>query len=135
MKLFLFTDGASRNNPWKSGAGWIAYDENKKVIFIWKKYLWIKTNNQAEYSALLEWIKESVSKNPSEINIFLDSELIVKQLNKEYKVKNKDLKKLFEEVLWLLSGQNWSAKHVRRELNKDADRLANEAIDWENGKI
>lgn len=129
MKIFLFTDGWSRWNPWKSWGWWIAYNENKKVIFYWKKYLWTKTNNQAEYLALLYWIEKAIELDPSEINLFLDSELIVKQLNWEYKIKNKELKEIFEKIKMKLINKKWTAKHVRRELNKDADRLANEAMD------
>ena len=131
MKLFLFTDWASRSNPWESGGWFIAFDENKKIIFTWKKYFWIKTNNQSEYLALIEWIKRSLEVSDiSELNIFMDSELIVNQLNWSYKVKNKDLKPLFTQVVELLKKQKWTATHIERWLNKDADKLAHQAIDF-----
>ena len=129
MEIFLFTDWASRWNPWKSWAWYIAFDKEKKVLFSWKKYFWIKTNNQSEYWALIEWIKASLEFWASFINIFLDSELIVRQLEWRYKVKNPDLKILNGQVCELLKSIKWTVKHVERSLNKDADRLANEAVD------
>ena len=129
MEIFLFTDWACRGNPWESWWGWIAYTKDKQVLFTWKKYFWQKTNNQSEYLALIEWIIESLEHKPTQLNIFMDSELIVNQLNKKYKVRNKDLKELFIEVEKLLQNTKTSFKHVRRHLNKDADRLANESLD------
>ncbi len=129
MEIFLFTDWASRWNPGKSWGGFIAFNKNKKILFTWKKYFWIKTNNQSEYMALIEWIKASIKYWALKINIFLDSELITRQLEWRYKVKNKDLKSLYWNVIDSLWKTIWTVKHIRREFNKDADRLANEAVD------
>ena len=129
MEIYLFTDWASRWNPWESWWGFIGYNKEKEVLFTWSKYFWTRTNNQSEYLALVEWIKKALEFNPKVINIFMDSELIIKQLKWEYRVKNKDLKPFYIEVVDLLSGTKWTAKHVERKLNKDADMLANIAVD------
>ena len=129
MEIFLFTDWASRWNPWESWWGFIAFDKEKKVLFSGKKYFWIKTNNQSEYLALIEGVKKSLEFWVKKINIFLDSELITRQIEWRYKVKNQDLKVLFKDVMDMLLKVSFSVSHVRRELNKDADKLANQAID------
>ena len=129
MEIFLFTDWASRWNPWKSWGWYIAYNKDKEVVLSWSKYFWIKTNNQSEYMALIEGIKACFEHKPSKINLYLDSQLIVRQLNREYKVKNPDMKMLYSEVTTLLKWAKWTANHVARELNKDADSLANKWID------
>lgn len=134
MQIFLYTDGASRCNPWESWGWFIAYDSNKNLLFSWKKYFWIKTNNQSEYLALIAWIKnfiDFINKNPWDyfLNILMDSELIVKQINWEYRVKDPDLKLLFSEVIGLLKWIKFTIKHIERSLNKEADKLSNLAID------
>lgn len=129
MHIFLFTDWASRWNPWKSWWWFIAYNEDKKVLFTWKKYFWIRTNNQSEYLALIEWLKGSVKYWAKEISILMDSELIIRQINGRYRVKNEDLKPFFAEVKQILKNVKWTANHVARDLNKAADKLSNEAID------
>ena len=88
------------------------------------------TNNQAEYKALLLALKQAVALGVVELDCRLDSELVVKQLKGEYKVKHPDLKPLFEQAKSLISQiKNVSFKHIRRELNKQADQLANQAMD------
>ena len=129
-KLIIYTDGGSRGNPGPAGAGAIIYDENRKVIAEISEFLGITTNNQAEYRAILAGIKKAVSLQASEVEFYLDSELAVKQLNREYKVKNKDLAPLFLAVYNLtLSFTKISFTHIPRERNSEADRLANEAMD------
>ena len=129
-KLIIYTDGGSRGNPGPAGAGAIIYDENRKVIAEISEFLGITTNNQAEYRAILAGIKKAVALQASEVEFYLDSELAVKQLNREYKVKNKDLAPLFLAVYNLtLSFTKISFTHIPRERNSVADRLANEAMD------
>ena len=129
-KLIIYTDGGSRGNPGPAGAGAIIYDENRKVIAEISEFLGITTNNQAEYRAILAGIKKAVALQASEVEFYLDSELAVKQLNREYKVKNKDLAPLFLAVYNLtLSFTKISFTHIPRERNSEADRLANEAMD------
>ena len=129
-KLIIYTDGGSRGNPGPAGAGAIIYDENRKVIAEISEFLGITTNNQAEYRAILAGIKKAVALQASEVEFYLDSELAVKQLNREYKVKNKDLAPLFLAVYNLtLRFTKISFTHIPRERNSEADRLANEAMD------
>ncbi|MDD3711726.1 MAG: ribonuclease HI family protein [Patescibacteria group bacterium] len=130
-KIIMFTDGGARGNPGPAGIGVVLYNKKKEKIAEVSKYLGIATNNQAEYRALIEGLKKAKELGAKELEVFLDSELVVKQLNREYKVKNKDLAPLFLEVYNLsLSFSKIVFKHVYREENKEADRLANEAMDF-----
>lgn len=129
-KLIIYTDGGSRGNPGPAGAGAIIYDEHHKVIFEISEFLGTTTNNQAEYRAILAAIKKAAALKATEVEFYLDSELAVKQLNREYKVKNKDLAPLFLAIYNLtLSFKKISFTHIPRERNSEADRLANEAMD------
>lgn len=130
--VIIFTDGGARGNPGPAGAGAVIYQSEKKVAEL-KKYLGDKqTNNWAEYEALILALKEAKGRGLAgeQVEVRMDSELIVKQMKGEYKVKDKELKKQHAKVLTLLS--DFSAVrfiHVPREENKEADRLVNEAID------
>ncbi|MHB8904314.1 MAG: ribonuclease HI family protein [Patescibacteria group bacterium] len=129
-KLIIYTDGGSRGNPGPAGAGAIIYDEHHQVITEISEFLGTTTNNQAEYRAILAAIKKAVALKATEVEFYLDSELAVKQLNREYKVKNKDLAPLFLAIYNLtLSFKKISFTHIPRERNSEADRLANEAMD------
>jgi len=130
-KLIIYTDGGSRGNPGPAGAGAIIYNENQKVVAEISEYLGVTTNNQAEYRAILAAIKKAVALKATEVQFYMDSELAVKQLNREYKVKNKDLASLFLAIYNLtLSFKKISFTHIPRDRNQEADRLANEAMDW-----
>lgn len=132
-KIILFTDGGARGNPGPSGIGAVLYNDKKEKITEISKYLGIKTNNQAEYLALIEALKKAKDLEAKEIEVFMDSELVVKQLNREYKVKNKDLAPLFLEVYNLsLNFSKITFTHIYREDNKEADKLANLAMDKAN---
>ena len=89
-KLIIHTDGGARGNPGPAGIGAVIYDEEKNVVAEISRYIGETTNNQAEYRAVLAAIEKAKDFKPEEINFFLDSELVVKQLNREYKVKNKE---------------------------------------------
>lgn len=129
-KYIIFTDGGARGNPGPSGIGAVIYDEKKNVIAEISEYLGEGTNNQAEYKALIAALKRATTLEGQEIECYLDSELVVKQLNREYKVKNKDLAPLFLEIHNLsLNFTGISYTHIPRERNGEADRLANEAMD------
>ena len=131
-KIIIFTDGGARGNPGPAGIGAVLYDSDKKVIAEISKYIGETTNNQAEYQALISALKKAKDLGGQELDIFLDSELVVKQLNREYKVKNKELAPLFLEVYNLsLNFSKITFTHVYREKNKEADRLVNEALDKE----
>ena len=126
----IFTDGAARGNPGKGGAGAVCFSPDNESIFEKKEYLGdFVTNNVAEYRAVLLGLKTFFKDFDSPVEVKVDSELICKQLNREYKVKNPDLKKLYNEVLSLVDGKDVRFFHVRREENHIADSLANDAID------
>lgn len=129
-KYFLFTDGAARGNPGPAGAGAYICDAHGKAIAEIAEYLGETTNNVAEYKGLLAGLHKLVEMGAHEVEIRADSELLVKQLKGEYRVKHPNLKPLYTEALALLRKiPKYSIKHVYREQNKDADRLSNQAID------
>ena len=136
----MLSDGASRGNPGESGIGIVVTDENDNILKKWNEFIGIATNNQAEYKAILkslEIIQDIINGSKSEIDFiefYADSELIVKQLRNEYKIKNTELKLLHAEFLRKIRaiGIKYSINHIDRELNKTADKLANQAIDNKN---
>jgi len=126
----LYIDGASRNNPGQSGAG-VYVLKNGKPVYQEGFYLGIKTNNQAEYLALLLGIFscKKLMFPDDVLYIISDSLLLVKQMQGEYKVKRETLKPLHKMALVMLAGTNYSLCHVLREYNKQADKFANKGID------
>jgi len=137
MVINVFTDGGARGNPGISGYGLVILD-NKKTIHQQAKYIGIKTNNEAEYIGLIAaitWlIDHQLELNPDIINFHLDSQLIVRQIQRLYKVKAPNLKPLYQTVVKLLDQLNakYTFKDVRREFNSIADMLANQAMDQKN---
>lgn len=133
MKIIVNTDGASRGNPGLASIGILISDENGKEILKHKKYIGEHTNNFAEYSALVESVKllKELSVQFDEINFLCDSELVVKQIKGEYKIKNKDMINHSIEFWNLIKSLNikFSITNISREENKAADTLANEALD------
>jgi ribonuclease HI len=130
MKVTAYTDGASRGNPGNAGIGVIFMDEKGDVIKEISEYIGQATNNIAEYTALLTALEEAVEMNIKLIEIISDSELMVKQMNGEYQVKNEGIKPLYKRACELLEEfEKYSIRHVRREENKRADKLANLGID------
>lgn len=129
-KFILYTDGAARGNPGPAGAGAYICDESGKTIAEIAEYLGETTNNVAEYQGLLFGLKKLIELGAKNIEIRADSELMVKQLKGEYRVKHPNLIPLYKTAKDLLKQiPLFTIKHVRREFNKDADRLSNEAID------
>ena len=126
----IFSDGGARGNPGPAGVGAVIYSNSGEVLAEVSEYLGIATNNQAEYKALIFALRKAKEMGAKKIMCYLDSELVVKQLNREYKVKNKDLAPLFLEVHNLsINFKNISYHHIPREENKAADKLANIAMD------
>jgi ribonuclease HI len=126
----LFSDGACRGNPGVGGAGAVIMDAREKVVWEGKEYLGHCTNNIAEYRALILGLKGALSHGYKSLDVFLDSELLAKQINGSYRVKNEKLKVLMKEVRSLLTSFEFvEVKHVLRSRNSHADRLANLAID------
>ena len=130
----LYTDGASRGNPGQAGIGAVLYDGEGHVAATRKAYIGRKTNNEAEYYALITGLEEARNHPCEKLCIFLDSELLVRQITGVYRIKSPSLKPLFMRVKELLSTfPSYEISHVRREKNTVADGLANEAIDDEIG--
>ena len=138
-KIIIYTDGGSRGNPGPAGIGVIFCNEKGEVIKDYSEFLGNDmTNNEAEYGAVIFALKKfkaffgnKLAKS-SEIEIRSDSELLVKQLNSEYKVLNNNIQPLFLEV-WNLrfDFKKVKFKLIPREKNKESDRLANQALDLE----
>jgi len=129
-KIIIHSDGGARGNPGPAGIGAVLNSEAGLVLAEISKYLGETTNNQAEYQALIAGLEKAKELKAEELDCYLDSELVVKQLNREYKVKNAELAPLFLKVYNLsLSFKKIKFIHVRREFNKEADKLANEAMD------
>lgn len=129
-KLIFYIDGASQGNPGPSGIGVVVCDAGGSVIENISEYIGESTNNVAEYNALIAALEEGLVKKSNSIIINTDSELLVKQLNGEYKVKNDELKQLFSRVQRLLKGfKQVQVNHIDRSQNKGADKLATKAVD------
>lgn len=127
--LTVNIDGASRGNPGDAGIGIIAKEKNKVIIEL-SEYIGKATNNAAEYSALVRALEEILILGYKQAHIISDSELIVEQINGNYKVKDETLKILYYQAKALiLKFDSFSIKHVKREQNKEADLLANKGID------
>jgi phosphoribosylglycinamide formyltransferase-1 len=126
----IYTDGGSRGNPGPAAGAFIILDEKQNQLCAQAKFLPVATNNIAEYTALVEALEKAKSLDADNLKIFSDSELMVKQINGDYKVKNDNIRELFSKCLDLLEGfQSWQIKHIPREKNKFADKLVNRAID------
>lgn len=128
-KLIINTDGGSRNNPGPAGIGVVFSTENGEVLLKFGEYIGEATNNVAEYTALVKALEKSKEFDAKEIECRLDSELIVKQLNGEYKVKNAEMRNFYEKVQELIFFRPVKFVHVRREYNQLADEMVNQAVD------
>lgn len=123
-------DGASRGNPGEAGCGALILDDKGAVVNELSRYLGRTTNNVAEYEGLLMGLAALLQRGAKKIVVQSDSQLLVRQLNGEYRVKDEKLKVLFERAMRLLRQfEAYRIVHVRREMNKVADRLANRGID------
>lgn len=130
MIIKIKSDGGARGNPGKAGIGAVLYNQDDEVLTTISEYIGVATNNQAEYKAIIAGLKKAKELKASEVFAYLDSELIVKQVNGQYKVKNKDLAPLFLELYNLkISFEKSHFIHIPREQNKEADNLANKAMD------
>ncbi|MEC9493123.1 ribonuclease HI family protein [Flexistipes sp.] len=136
----VFSDGACKGNPGPAGIGFVIYDDDGEKVYECSTYIGEGTNNIAEYTAVLEAIKvikQRLSEDTANGNLtgknekvifHLDSELVVRQLNGIYKVKDPTLKKIFFKILEELKGMEYEVVHVPRDLNKVADRLSKRAL-------
>lgn len=129
-KVIIHTDGGARGNPGPAGIGAVLTDESALLVAEVSEYIGEATNNQAEYKAVIAALEKAKALGAVEVNLFADSELVVKQLKREYKVKHPELLPLYSKVYNLSLGfKKITYTHVRREFNKEADALVNKAID------
>ena len=128
-KAFLYIDGGARGNPGPAGVGVVIYDDKKKRVGEFSQFLGVATNNIAEYYALLHGLQEVINMGFEEVVVHTDSELLAKQVKGEFRVKNPDIKRLFVLALHMLKGfSKYSVSQIKRESNKEADKLVNQAI-------
>ena len=127
----IFTDGASRGNPGPASIGIVFYDSADNRVSDHKECLGDQTNNYAEYMAVIRALEIAVENQVEAVDFYCDSQLLIKQMNGEYKVKAPQIKELFLQAKKLTASFNQVGfHHVRREFNKEADALANEDLDF-----
>lgn len=131
MTLHAFTDGASRGNPGESGIGLLVKDDKGNIVLSLNGFIGRSTNNRAEYIALITLLERMQNVPCSRLIVRSDSELMVRQVNGKYKVKDQVIKQYHRKVAELVSGSPFAfeLKHIARDKNSEADRLANQAID------
>jgi ribonuclease HI len=130
VKATLYTDGGSRGNPGPAAYGFVLETDDGTVLDARGEAIGVATNNVAEYRALVAGLERAVEAGVRELEVVSDSELLVKQMRGEYKVKNRALQELFLEASRLARGlHRVTYRAVRRESNELADSLVNEALD------
>ena len=133
--LIAHSDGGARGNPGPAAYGVAIKDETGRKVAELSQYLGHQTNNFAEYQGLIAALEYAVERGPKALKLISDSELLVRQIKGIYKVKNSTLKNLYERAKELIAQLEWfSIDHAMREHNRDADRLANEAMDKGMGR-
>ena len=128
-ELVINTDGGSRGNPGPAAIGVVISTPDGNHLESFGEYIGETTNNQAEYLAVVRAIEEATKYRPTRIRFLLDSELVVKQLNGQYKVKNADLMPLYSKIVQYIHNQEVTFKHVPRAQNTLADIEVNKALD------
>ena len=129
-KVKIWTDGGSRGNPGIAGAGGVVKDSTGKVLLEVSEYIGIQTNNYAEYKALYLTLVKAIEHGFFDAEVFMDSKLVVEQLNGRWKVKNQNISPLYEDLIALIPlFRQITFTHVYRTHNKEADALANKAMD------
>jgi len=130
MHVNIWTDGGARGNPGPAATGIVIKDENEQTLYASGFFIAPTTNNVAEYTAMIQALKAASTLTASSFTLHSDSQLIVRQLNGEYKVKHPEMKTRYQEVQTLCQQfESTEFIHVRRELNKEADALVNQAMD------
>jgi len=130
IRLRLYSDGAARGNPGPAGAGAVLVEPSGQVVDRLGKFLGHQTNNYAEYQGLLLGLKRARELGVREVEVFADSELMIRQLGGRYQVKSPSLRPLYEEALKVLNEfERVKLVHVPREMNRAADEMSNKAIE------
>lgn len=130
MRAVLHTDGGARGNPGPAGIGVVLRREDGEVVAEIARGIGEATNNVAEYKALIAGLELALERGVSDIEVMIDSELVVSQISGEWKIKNDRLRNLAAKAQVLLNKfARASVVHVRREMNADADKLANQGMD------
>ena len=128
----IFADGGSRGNPGPGAAAFVLKDTRGNRLVAQSFFLGQTTNNEAEYSAVLKALTAAKQIGAKYVVVFSDSELVVKQINGQYRVKSENLKGLFQQTIALLNDfESWKVQHIKREKNTEADKLVNQAMDRE----
>lgn len=131
-RFVLNTDGGARGNPGPAGIGWLISDGAGMALDSGAAYVGVATNNQAEYLALIAGLQAALRRSPDHLVVRMDSELVVRQMRGEYRVKHADLKPLHARASQLVAaaaGTRVEFSHVPRERNSEADALYNSALD------
>jgi len=130
VRARLFTDGGARGNPGPAAYGFVLDADDGTVLAAEGRAIGVATNNVAEYSGLVAGLRKALELHVPDVEVVSDSELLVKQMRGEYRVKNEALRALFVEASSLARGlQSVEYRHVKRAHNELADRLVNEALD------
>ena len=128
-RVVIFTDGAAEPNPGPAAIGVTIKDKRGKLITLISQRIGRATNNQAEYRAIIAALEESVRLGVKQVDIKMDSELVVKQISGEYRVKKATLKPLYQQVKQLLGLlKDFTITHIPRQQNTEADKLAHKAL-------
>jgi ribonuclease HI len=130
-RILIYTDGAARGNPGPAGLGAILRDaDTGEVLAELARFLGVRTNNYAEWTAVEDALQEALRLGATHVDLRMDSELVARQISGRYRVKHADLKPIHASVMAMLGElSGYTVGHVPRELNKDADRLSNVAVD------
>jgi len=129
-KLIIYTDGGARGNPGPAAVGVVIYNEQNELVNKFSKFINQTTNNQAEYQAIIYALEIAKRLKAEIIDFYLDSELVVQQLNRKFKIKDKGLASLFIKIWnYSQSFKQVAFHHIPREKNKEADRLVNQILD------
>ena len=129
-KVIIHADGAARGNPGPAATGATVKDEKGNLIASISQRIGVTTNNQAEYQAIIAALEKAISLGASQVELYSDSELVVRQINGRYKVKNVALRPLYQQVVRLIGSlEGFTTAYIPREQNTEADNLANQALD------
>ena len=128
-RVIINTDGASRGNPGPAAIGATIKDEQGRLLTSISQFICRTTNNQAEYRAIIAALENAIGLGATEVDVRSDSELVVRQINGQYRVKTASLKPLYQKVKQLQNQfQSFTITHISRHRNKEADRLTNSAL-------